>query len=203
MYARDVPPGTIFYHGTKADLKAGDLISPGFGSNFVERGLKRIYFSATLEAAIWGAELARGEGLGRIYIVEPTGEFDDDPNLTDKKFPGNITASYRSAEPLAGHWRGPRLGRASARAAPADARQYRPGEGRGPRGDHRGLNPARQKFTPSVTRLFAHCRDRFLALRHRNCSPVELWSKKATLTFFAAQWSAARALRKNPWRRRT
>jgi len=100
MYARDVPPGTIFYHGTKADLKAGDLISPGFGSNFVERGLKHIYFSATLEAAIWGAELARGEGLGRIYIVEPTGEFDDDPNLTDKKFPGNITASYRSAEPL-------------------------------------------------------------------------------------------------------
>jgi hypothetical protein len=100
MYARDVPPGTIFYHGTKADLKAGDLISPGFGSNFVERGLKHIYFSASLEAAIWGAELARGEGLGRIYIVEPTGEFDDDPNLTDKKFPGNITASYRSAEPL-------------------------------------------------------------------------------------------------------
>ena len=72
MYARDVPPGTIFYHGTKADLKAGDLISPGFGSNFVERGLKHIYFSASLEAAIWGAELARGEGLGRIYIVEPT-----------------------------------------------------------------------------------------------------------------------------------
>ena len=100
MYARDVPPGTIFYHGTKADLKAGDLISPGFGSNFVERGLKHIYFSASLEAAIWGAELARGEGLGRIYIVEPRGEFDDDPNLTDKKFPGNITASYRSAEPL-------------------------------------------------------------------------------------------------------
>ena len=100
MYARDVPPGTIFYHGTKADLKAGDLISPGFGSNFVERGLKHIYFSASLEAAIWGAELARGEDLGRIYIVEPTGEFDDDPNLTDKKFPGNITASYRSAEPL-------------------------------------------------------------------------------------------------------
>jgi rifampin ADP-ribosylating transferase len=100
MYARDVPRGTIFYHGTKADLKAGDLISPGFGSNFVERGLKHIYFSASLEAAIWGAELARGEGLGRIYIVEPTGEFDDDPNLTDKKFPGNITASYRSAEPL-------------------------------------------------------------------------------------------------------
>jgi hypothetical protein len=100
MYARDVPPGTIFYHGTKADLKVGDLIRPGFGSNFVERGLKHIYFSAMLEAAIWGAELAKGESRGRIYIVEPTGEFDDDPNLTDKKYPGNMTASYRSTDPL-------------------------------------------------------------------------------------------------------
>ena len=100
MYARDVPPGTTFYHGTKADLKVGDLITPGFGSNFVDRGLKHIYFSATLEAATWGAELAKGEGRERIYIVEPTGTFEDDPNLTDKKFPGNITASYRSTEPL-------------------------------------------------------------------------------------------------------
>jgi len=100
MYARDVPPGTTFYHGTKADLAVGDLIRPGFGSNFVERGLKHIYFSATLDAAIWGAELARGEGRGRIYIVEPAGEFEDDPNLTDKKYPGNMTASYRSLEPL-------------------------------------------------------------------------------------------------------
>ena len=100
MYARDVPAGTTFYHGTKADLEVGDLIRPGFGSNFVERGLKHIYFTATLDAAAWGAELARGEGRGRIYIVEPTGAFDDDPNLTDKKFPGNITASYRSLDPL-------------------------------------------------------------------------------------------------------
>ena len=100
MYAADVPPGTIFYHGTKADLAVGDLIRPGFGSNFVERELRHIYFSATLEAATWGAELARGEGRGRIYIVEPTGPFEDDPNLTDKKFPGNITASYRSRDPL-------------------------------------------------------------------------------------------------------
>lgn len=100
MYARDVPPGTTFYHGTKADLKIGDLITPGFGSNFVERGLKHIYFTATLEAATWGAELAKGEGRGRIYIVEPTGPFDDDPNLTDKKYPGNMTASYRSLDPL-------------------------------------------------------------------------------------------------------
>src|SRR3954454_22551072 len=100
MYAKDVPPGTTFYHGTKAGLAVGDLIRPGFGSNFVERELKHIYFSATLEAATWGAELARGEGRGRIYIVEPTGPFEDDPNLTDKKFPGNITASYRSLDPL-------------------------------------------------------------------------------------------------------
>ena len=100
MYARDIPPGTTFYHGTKADLKVGDLIRPGFGSNFVERGLKHIYFTATLEAATWGAELAKGDGRGRIYIVEPTGPFDDDPNLTDKKYPGNMTASYRSLDPL-------------------------------------------------------------------------------------------------------
>jgi rifampin ADP-ribosylating transferase len=100
MYARDVPPGQIFYHGTKADLQPGDLLAPGFGSNFCDRELKHIYFSASLEAATWGAELALGEGRGRIYIVEPTGEFEDDPNLTDKKFPGNITASYRSLAPL-------------------------------------------------------------------------------------------------------
>lgn len=100
MYARDVPAGQTFYHGTKANLQAGDLLRPGFGSNFVDRELKHVYFSATLEAATWGAELASGEGRGRIYIVEPTGEFEDDPNLTDKKFPGNITASYRSLSPL-------------------------------------------------------------------------------------------------------
>ena len=105
MYARDVPAGTIFYHGTKADLAVGDLIRPGFGSNFVDRGLKHIYFTATLDAATWGAELAKGakgqeNARGRIYIVEPTGPFDDDPNLTDKKFPGNMTASYRSTHPL-------------------------------------------------------------------------------------------------------
>jgi len=100
MYARDVPPGTIFYHGTKANLAVGELITPGFGSNFADRELKHIYFTATLDAATWGAELAKGEGRGRIYIVEPTGEFEDDPNLTDKKFPGNITASYRSLQPL-------------------------------------------------------------------------------------------------------
>jgi rifampin ADP-ribosylating transferase len=100
MYARDVPPGTSFYHGTKANLAVGDLIQPGFGSNFVDRKLRHIYFSATLDAAAWGAELARGDGRERVYVVEPTGEYEDDPNLTDKKFPGNITASYRSLQPL-------------------------------------------------------------------------------------------------------
>ena len=100
MYAKDVPPGTIFYHGSKADLAVGDLIQPGFGSNFADRPLRHIYFSATLDAATWGAELARGDGPGRIYIVEPTGPFEDDPNLTDKKFPGNPTKSYRSRAPL-------------------------------------------------------------------------------------------------------
>ena len=100
MYARDVPAGQIFYHGTKADLEVGDLITPGFGSNFVDRQLKHIYFTATLEAATWGAELAVGDGRGRIYVVEPTGPFEDDPNLTDRKFPGNPTQSYRSRDPL-------------------------------------------------------------------------------------------------------
>lgn len=105
MYAKDVPAGTIFYHGTKADLAIGDLITPGYGSNFADRALAHIYFTATLEAATWGAELARGpdgqeDARGRIYIVEPTGPCEDDPNLTDKKFPGNVTASYRSRDPL-------------------------------------------------------------------------------------------------------
>jgi rifampin ADP-ribosylating transferase len=90
-----------FYHGTKADLKKGDLIEPGYNSNYGER--KRagyVYLTATLDAATWGAELAVGEGRGRIYIVEPTGPFEDDPNLTDKKFPGNPTKSYRTRDPL-------------------------------------------------------------------------------------------------------
>jgi rifampin ADP-ribosylating transferase len=90
-----------FYHGTRADLKIGDLLIAGHQSNFSETlRTSWIYFAATLEAAIWGAELARGEGPGRVYIVEPTGPFVDDPNLTDKKFPGNPTKSYRSQQPL-------------------------------------------------------------------------------------------------------
>lgn len=94
------PDTRRFYHGTKADLKPGDLLAPGYSSNYVERTSPWIYFSETLHAATWGAELARGEGPGRIYLVEPTGPFMDDPNLTDKKFPGNPTRSYRSREPL-------------------------------------------------------------------------------------------------------
>ena len=89
-----------FYHGTKADLKIGDLIGAGYRPNFGERPQPWVYLTGTLEAAIWGAELALGDGRGRIYIVEPTGEIVDDPNLTDKKFPGNPTQSYRSREPL-------------------------------------------------------------------------------------------------------
>ena len=90
-----------FYHGTKADLEVGDLIGRGYTSNYGSRRLaKFVYLSATLEAATWGAELAVGEGRGRIYIVEPTGAIEDDPNLTNKRFPGNPTKSYRSREPL-------------------------------------------------------------------------------------------------------
>lgn len=90
-----------YFHGTKADLKIGDLIETGLSSNYGERKkAKYIYLTATLDAAIWGAELASGEGRERIYLVEPTGQVEDDPNLTDKKFPGNPTMSYRSKHPF-------------------------------------------------------------------------------------------------------
>jgi len=90
-----------YYHGTKAGLKVGDLIEPGYASNYGKRKQAAfVYLSATLEAAVWGAELAVGAGPGRIYIVEPTGSIEDDPNLTDKKFPGNPTLSYRSRNPF-------------------------------------------------------------------------------------------------------
>jgi rifampin ADP-ribosylating transferase len=91
-----------FYHGTKADLKPGDLIEPGRPPNFGkrERITTYVYLTGTLDAAVWGAELALGEGAGRIYMVEPTGPIMDDPNLTDAKYPGNPTKSYRSRHPL-------------------------------------------------------------------------------------------------------
>ncbi|MEO6606390.1 MAG: NAD(+)--rifampin ADP-ribosyltransferase [Aeromicrobium sp.] len=88
-------------HGTKADLAVGDLLVPGRLSNFAEgRIMNHVYVTETLDAAAWGAELAVGEGRGRIYIVEPTGEIEDDPNVTDKKFPGNPTRSYRTKQPV-------------------------------------------------------------------------------------------------------
>lgn len=90
-----------FFHGTKADLKPGDVLEPGYSSNYGERRkANHLYLTATLDAATWGAELAVGEGAGRIYRVEPTGPIEDDPNLTDKRFPGNPTRSYRTRQPL-------------------------------------------------------------------------------------------------------
>jgi hypothetical protein len=90
-----------FFHGTRADLKPGALIVAGYPSNFTDvKPLSWVYFAATLDAAIWGAELAVGSTRERIYVVEPTGQIADDPNLTDKKFPGNPTLSYSSRDPL-------------------------------------------------------------------------------------------------------
>lgn len=94
-----------FYHGTQARLSIGELLVPGFRSNYDEdRVLAHIYFSALLEPAIWGAELssvfAGSSAGGTVYVVEPVGAFEDDPNLTNKRFPGNPTKSYRSREPL-------------------------------------------------------------------------------------------------------
>ena len=90
-----------FYHGTKANLVSGELLEPGFRSNYgAQKRAKFIYFTAMMDAAIWGAELAAGSEPGRIYRVEPTGAFENDPNLTDKRFPGNPTRSYRTKFPL-------------------------------------------------------------------------------------------------------
>jgi rifampin ADP-ribosylating transferase len=95
------PFSQTFFHGTKADLKIGDFIEAGFNSNYGQRkNAKYIFLTATLDAAVWGAELAFGEGRERIYLVEPTGPVEDDPDLTDKKFPGNPTRSYRSLDPF-------------------------------------------------------------------------------------------------------
>ncbi|MBL0257569.1 MAG: NAD(+)--rifampin ADP-ribosyltransferase [Bacteroidetes bacterium] len=95
------PFSQTYFHGTKADLELGDLIEVGKNSNFGQRkNAKYIFLTATLDAAIWGAELAIGEGRERIYLVEPTGQIEDDPDLTDKKFPGNPTKSYRSTQPF-------------------------------------------------------------------------------------------------------
>lgn len=101
MTAPDDLRAQTFYHGTKADLRPGDLIAPGYASNFGTRKKAAfVYLTATLDAATWGAELALGDGPGRIYTVEPTGPIEDDPNLTDQRFPGNPTKSYRTRDPL-------------------------------------------------------------------------------------------------------
>lgn len=94
-----------FFHGTKADLAVGDVLTAGHGSNYHDgRVANHVYFAALLEPAVWGAELAAapadGPGRERVYVVEPTGPFEDDPNVTNKKFPGNVTRSYRTRDPL-------------------------------------------------------------------------------------------------------
>ena len=89
-----------FFHGTKAELNVGDLLKPNNLSNYQNKKSNYIYFTATLDAAKWGAELAKSNSKERIYLVELLGEFENDPNLTDKRFPGNPTRSYRSKYPL-------------------------------------------------------------------------------------------------------
>ncbi|TFD93398.1 NAD(+)--rifampin ADP-ribosyltransferase [Cryobacterium lactosi] len=97
----EVHESGALFHGTKADLAVGDVLVPGRESNFAAgRIMNHVYLTATLDAATWGAELAAGQGRGRIYIVEPLGTLEDDPNVTDKKFPGNPTRSYRTTEPV-------------------------------------------------------------------------------------------------------
>ena len=97
----EVHESGALFHGSKANLAVGDLLVPGRESNFAAgRIMNYVYVTATVDAATWGAELAVGEGRGRIYIVEPLGPLEDDPNVTDKKFPGNPTRSYRTTEPV-------------------------------------------------------------------------------------------------------
>jgi rifampin ADP-ribosylating transferase len=100
--SRDTPSDSgPFYHGTKADLQVGDLLKAGYGSNYKsELTMNHIYFTALANGAGLAAALAKGEGRERVYIVEPTGSFENDPNVTDKKFPGNPTRSYRTQAPL-------------------------------------------------------------------------------------------------------
>src|SRR5690606_16456242 len=95
------PLKQTYFHGTKADLKLGDLIEVGYNSNYgKQKNAKYIFLTSTLDAAVWGAELALGTGRERIYLVEPTGEIENDPDLPDQKFPGNPSMSYRSIHPF-------------------------------------------------------------------------------------------------------
>ena len=98
---RDVLDEGPFFHGTKADLAVGDLLTAGFRSNYrPEIVMNHIYFTALIDGAGLAAELAAGDAAPRVYLVEPTGEFENDPNVTDMKFPGNPTRSYRSRDSL-------------------------------------------------------------------------------------------------------
>ena len=94
------PFAQTYFHGTKADLKIDEFIQVGFTSNYEDRKLRHVYVASTLNAAVLGAELASGPGKERIYLVEATSDVEDDPNVTDKKFPGNPTMSYRSLHPF-------------------------------------------------------------------------------------------------------
>jgi rifampin ADP-ribosylating transferase len=97
----EVHESGAYLHGTRADLEVGDVLEPGRQSNYeTDRTTNHVYLTETLDAAVWGAELAAGDGRERIYLVEPTGPLEDDPNVTDKKFPGNPTRSYRTREPV-------------------------------------------------------------------------------------------------------
>lgn len=97
----EVHESGAFLHGTKADLSAGDLLVPGRPSNYGSgRVSNHVYVTLTVDAAVWGAELAVGEGRCRVYVVEPEGALEDDPNVTDTRFPGNPTRSYRTREPV-------------------------------------------------------------------------------------------------------
>ncbi|HLR72115.1 MAG TPA: NAD(+)--rifampin ADP-ribosyltransferase [Pseudogracilibacillus sp.] len=97
---KDVLDKGPFFHGTKAELEIGDLLEAQYGSNYQDKKSNHIYFTATIDAAKWGAELATSGLKERIYLVEPLGDFENDPNVTDKRFPGNPTRSYRSKSPL-------------------------------------------------------------------------------------------------------
>jgi rifampin ADP-ribosylating transferase len=97
----EVHPSGAYLHGTRADLSVGDLLLPGRPSNYEEgRIMNHVYVTQTLDAAVWGAEMAAGDGRCRIFVVEPLGPLEDDPNVTDKKLPGNPTRSYRTREPV-------------------------------------------------------------------------------------------------------
>jgi len=90
-----------YFHGTKANLRVGDFLVPGYPSNYrAGHTSNHVYMTKVLDGAVLAAEMALGQGRGHVYIVEPQGAVEDDPNVTDKKFPGNPTHSYRSREPV-------------------------------------------------------------------------------------------------------